>query len=134
MEYFKNNYSNVKTEINFSNYADFIMNNTSYKFYMFDIFLARFDKKLNESQRMEADFIAKTQQIFFIIPYCLIFGSLFICSRRNIFKTNNYEREHKIFFNLFMMLLFSRMIQKSLIKYQGDKFLPKIYEKYYKNN
>jgi len=134
MEYFKNNYSNVKTEINFSNYADFIMNNTSYKFYMFDIFLARFDKKLNESQRMEADFIAKTQQIFFIIPYCLIFGSLFICCRRNIFKTNNYEREHKIFFNLFMMLLFSRMIQKSLIKYQGDKFLPKIYEKYYKNN
>jgi len=133
MEYFQYDYSNVKTEINFSNYANFIMNNSIYKYYMFDIALARLDNKISQKQREEATKITRIHKLLYILPYTFIFGSLIICTRRNIFKTNNFDREHKIFFNLFMLILFSRMIQKSVLKYQGDKYLPYIYEKYYKH-
>jgi hypothetical protein len=123
MEYLEYDYKNVKTEINFENYEKFIWSRTIYKYYLKDLALMRYDPEMPEDKKKKADLILKKQKIFFALPYPIVFASLYYYKRRNLFKTNFYLKEMKVFLNLFIVYASIRIFQKCLLKYEGDKLL-----------
>jgi hypothetical protein len=130
MEYFLFDYAKVKTEKNFQNYENFISNNAIYKHYMFDLALLQHDKDVPAEHRDKAKNILFFHKALFFVPYPFIGFYLLMKKRNNFFVTNLYYQERQLFFKLFSILLGQRILQKALIKYQGDGILPKIKKDY----
>lgn len=126
MEYFLFDYANVKTEKNFQNYENFISNNATYKHYLFDLALLQHDKDVPVTYRDKAKNILFIHKALFFVPYPFIGFYLFVKKRNNFFVTNLYYQERQLFFKLFSVILGYRILQKVMIKYQGDDILPKI--------
>jgi hypothetical protein len=133
MEYFIYDYTKVKKELNFQNYETFLSNGNIYKHYLFDLGLLQYDSEIPNEYRKEAKNILKLQKIIFLLPYPFIGGYLLFKKRNNFFTTNIYYLERQLFFRLFTCIFFFRILQKSVLKFQGDKILPEIKEKYKHN-
>lgn len=130
MEYFLFDYGSVKTEKSFQNYENFISNNAIYKHYLFDLGLLQHDKEVSAEYRNKAKNILFIHKALFFVPYPFIGFYLFMKKRNNFFVTNLYYQERQLFFKLFSVILGYRILQKALIKYQGDDILPKIKKEY----
>ena len=133
MEYFLYDYTNVRTEINFQNYENFISNNAVYKHYLYDLSLLQHDKEIPSEHRNKAKNILRIHKVLFFVPYPFIGFYIFLKKRNNFFITNLFYQERALFVRLFSILLGYRIIQKSLIKFQGDKILPEIKKEYKQN-
>lgn len=123
MEYFKFEYKNVKKEVNFSNYESFVTNMKNYKYYLFDLALMRHDPLINENAKSKANNIIQRQKLLFFMPYPMVAFTFLYYHKKNLFTVSMVNRETKIVFNLFMMLIGVRILQKVLLKYEGDKLL-----------
>jgi hypothetical protein len=123
MEYFKYDYKNVDSEINFQNYETFLTDMRSYKFYLFDISLMQHDPKLPQQMRKKSKFIIFTQKVLFVLPYLIIFPTLYYYYRNNFFTMRIRHKEFKLISYLFGTLFAIRLLQKVLIKYEGDTIL-----------
>ena len=123
MEYFKYDYKNVDSEINFQNYETFLTDMRSYKFYLFDISLMQHDPKLPQQMRKKSKFIIFTQKVLFVLPYFIIFPAIYYHSRRNFFTMRIRHKEFNLISYLFGTLIAIRLLQKGLLKYEGDKIL-----------
>lgn len=130
MEYFLFDYANVKTEKNFQNYENFISNNAVYKHYMYDLALLQHDKDVPAEYRNKAKNILFVHKALFFVPYPFIGLYLLFKKRNNFFVTNLYYQERQLFFKLFSVIFGYRVMQKALIKYQGDSILPMIKKEY----
>ncbi len=133
MEYFLFEYASVKTEKNFQNYENFITNNAIYKHYLYDLGLLQYDKDVPAEYRDKARNILHMHKALLFMPYPFIGFYLYLKKRNNFFLTNLYYQERQLFFKLFSVILSFRIIQKALIKYQGDEILPKIKKEYKKH-
>jgi len=116
----------VKREINFSNYDSFITNMKTYKVYLFDLALIRYDKNINLKLKTKADNCIKRQKFLFFLPYLLIGSTLFYHYRKKLFQVNMINKELGIITQLFFLLIFFRIFQKGLLKYEGDQILHEI--------
>lgn len=123
MEYFKFEYKNVDKEICFTNYDTFVTNMKIYKYYLFDLALLQHDTKVDTKIRNEAKFILTKQKALFILPYLIIFPTIFYYNHRNFFTTKMLNKEVKLISILFGTLMSIRVAQKALLKYDGDKIL-----------
>jgi hypothetical protein len=123
MEYFKYDYKNVDKNINFKNYDTFLTDMKSYKYYWFDLALMQYDPKLPDHMRKKSKIIIKTQKIFIALPYLIIFPTIYYYGRKNFFETRMINKEIKFISRLFGFLIAIRVIQKSILKYEGDKIL-----------
>jgi hypothetical protein len=123
MEYFIYDYRNVKSNLEFTNYDRFITNFKTYKYYLFDLSLLKSDPKTDEATRSVACNIINKQKLLFLLPYVITGISFFHLYQTNVFKSKIYLKEFKTVRSLFMLVLITRIIQKGLLKYEGDKIL-----------
>ena len=123
MEYFKYDYKNVDKNINFKNYDTFLTDFKSYKYYWFDIALMQYDQKLPSDLKHKSKLIINTQKLFLVLPYLIIFPTIYYYNKRNFFETRIINKEIKLVSRLFGILIGLRVLQKSLLKYEGDKIL-----------
>ncbi len=123
MEYFKYDYKNVNREINFTNYETFISNMKMYKYYLFDLSLIQYDPKVDLKVRNKTKFVIYKQKFFFVLPYLVILPMILIYKKRNFFSTKMLHREFRFISSLFGGLLGVRILQKGLLKYDGDNIL-----------
>lgn len=123
MDYFVFDYKKANKEINFHNYESFISNNKTYKYYLYDLMLLRFDKNKSEEIRNKAKNHIFMQKLIFFAPYPIISLLVFLKYRSGFFSVQFYHLEQRYFFNLFMGLLGYRILQKAYLKYEGDKIL-----------
>jgi len=130
MEYFLFDYANVKTEKNFQNYENFITNNAIYKYYLFDLALLQHDQEIPLEYRIKAKNILSFHKAMFFIPYPFIGAYLYMKKRNNFFTTQLYFKERALFFKLFTIIISFRVLQKAILKYQGDEILPLIKKEY----
>ena len=130
MEYFLFDYTTVKKEINFINYENFISNNGTYKNYLFDLSLLQHDNEVPLEYRNKAKNMIRLNKILILAPYPFIAIFLLIKKRRNFFITKIYFQERNLFFRMFLFLFSFRILQKALLKYQGDLILPEIKKEY----
>jgi len=123
MEYFIYDYKNVKSRIEFTNYDRFITNFKTYKYYLFDLSLLRSDPKTDDTTRSIACNIINRQKFLFCLPYVITGMSFFHLYRTNVFKSKIYLKEFKTVRRLIMLVLITRILQKGILKYEGDKIL-----------
>jgi hypothetical protein len=120
MEYFKYEYENVQKEFKFSNFENFLFHPYLYKFYLFDLSLLRFDPKTDDQMKLEAKSVINKQKALFILPYPIVALTLLFYKRKNLLDS---RYTGKIVFSLFTFVVTTRIIQKGLIKHEGDKIL-----------
>ena len=133
MEYFIYDYTKVKKELNFQNYETFLSNGKIYKHYLYDLGLLQYDIEIPNEYRKEARNILNLQKFIFLLPYPFIGSYLLFKKKSNFFTTNIFYLERQLFYRLFTCIFSFRILQKSVLKYQGDKILPEIKEKYKHN-
>jgi hypothetical protein len=123
MEYFSFDYSKVDKDINFKNYDSYITNMKIYKYYLFDLSLLRHDTKVCNKKRANAQNLIMRQKMLMAFPYCIAFPLLYYYHKRNFFSVGFIDKEIKLISYLFCFVLFVRIAQKALLKYEGDEIL-----------
>ena len=123
MDYLYYDYKNTKTEITLSNYEKFISNGKIYKYYLFDLFLMRFDSNQSRDKIEKAKNYVNIQKALFILPHLFNFSVISILYYRGFFDTHDYIAEKKIIKRLFCFYIICRIVQKGILKYQVDKLI-----------
>ena len=124
MEYLQYDYQSTKNSL--KDYEKFISNGYFYKHYLFDLSLITYDNTLPKDYKDNATKIINFQKLIFISPYPIVLLSFVYLYRKNYFSSIIYDREFKITFNFFMLVLMTRMFQKGLLKYQSEDLLKEV--------
>jgi hypothetical protein len=123
MEYFIYDYKNVNSNIEFTSYDRFLTNLQIYKYYLFDLSLLKLDPKIDESARYKSSNILNHQKTLFFLPYPITALTFIYLYKTNVFNSRIYLIEFKAVRRLLGLVIFTRLFQKALLKYEGDKIL-----------
>lgn len=123
MEYLYYDYANTKTDITFSNYEKFITNGKIYKYYLFDLFLMRYDSNQPKDKVEKAYKYVAIQKILFLLPHFVNISFISYLYYKGLFEEQNFHSEKRIFKRLFFFYILCRISQKALLKYQVDDII-----------
>lgn len=123
MEYFEYKYHKLKENNPVQNYMDFVTSNTTYKHYLFDLSLLRYDEKVPKEHRDKASSILKRQKIMCCLPYAFVVPVFVFNYSRGYFNVTPYQREFKFAFSLFTVVCFFRIFQLGMLKYEATPIL-----------
>lgn len=123
MEYFSYDYSKINRDLKFTNYDNFITNMRIYKFYLFDLSLLTYDPITPKEKKNQARNILIRQKFLFILPYLIIFPTIYFYNKSYFFSSGALNKEINLIGKLFALVITIRIIQKALLKYEGDSLL-----------
>jgi hypothetical protein len=123
MEYFIYDYKNVNSNLEFTAYDKFITNFKTYKYYLFDLALLKCDPKTDQITRTNSSRIISRQKLLFFLPYPIVICSFIYLYKTNVFHAKLFSKELKTVKNLMGLVFLTRIFQKGLLKYEGDKIL-----------
>lgn len=123
MEYFSYDYSKINRDLKFTNYDNFITNMRIYKFYLFDLSLLTCDPITPKEKKNQARNILIRQKFLFILPYLIIFPTIYFYNKSYFFSSGALNKEINLIGKLFALVITIRIIQKALLKYEGDSLL-----------
>jgi hypothetical protein len=130
MEYLQFDYTKCNKQT-FDSYFDFVFSRKTYRYYLYDLLLAKCDNNVKGEDRQKIQNFFKVQKIFWLIPYVFVAGTFIFCFKNNIFHTNIIDREIRIFFRAFTCIMLMRGLQKAHLKYFGDSILPRLYQEFH---
>ena len=125
MEYFKFEYSKANKDSIYNNYEKYLLNSTIYKFYVFDLFLLRYDSSFQSTIIKEADYLVKIHKLIFFLPYPIFLTAMYVKYKQNFFSVKNYPKEISFALTGCALLVIYRLGQKLYLKYDFDRFIAK---------